>query len=75
MQPISRPSFSTSTPVPPSHSLVAIWNTNDEWSTSLPEAKPPASPTPTTPITMTKEEKTAEMARRKEERKQVWAQH
>lgn len=50
------------------------WNTTDDWVVSLPQAIIQAG-SPNKPITMTKEEKAAEMAKRKEERKQVKALH
>jgi len=63
-------SSQSSSPIPPAHLQDSDWNTTDEWDTPASQIKPSPSPVPST-LTMTKEAKAAEMARRKEERKQV----
>ena len=63
-------SSQSSSPIPPAHLQDSDWNTTDEWDTPASQIKTSPSPVPST-LTMTKEAKAAEMARRKEERKQV----
>jgi len=63
-------SSQSSSPIPPAHLQDSDWNTTDEWDTPASQIKPSPSPVSST-LTMTKEAKAAEMARRKEERKQV----
>jgi len=67
--PVSRP-YSSQSSGPKSPQLDSSWDAADTWDTPA-QAKPSAGPAPSNNVALGKEEKAAEMARRKEERKQV----